>query len=122
MQTLTTTETNPNFTASNVIALPTAYKPAESQETPEVDAWLWWFEHVRARIDAEFLFPCRVGDKPGFLCDFDMDDRNHMFMVRVALAAAIPEHASNVVFVRVGRPEAKEAITIGLEQLYAEAS
>jgi len=112
---------------TNVVALPTTYCPPASQESPEVETWLWWFDHVRARIHETFLmdlamFPCRVGDKPGFLVDFDLSDREHMFMVRVALAAAIPEHASDVVFVRLNRSDARDAIDLGIGQLYAAAS
>ena len=113
-------------TMHNVIQLPVAYVPAAETETPEVASWVWWFNHVRGRIDEEFLsdlamFPVRVGDKPGFLCDFDLEDREHMFMVRVALAAAIPEHASDVVFVRLSKDNAPAAIRQGLQQLFSAA-
>lgn len=112
---------------SSVIPFPSSYVPPVSDADPEFEEWVWWWSHVRERIPQETLtelglFPCRAGGKPAFLCDLDLSDRENLFVIRCTLAACIPEHASDVVFLRSDRSTASAAIDIGLAALYADVA
>jgi len=107
----------------SVTALVTDYRPQNSNDTEDLHHWTWWWEHTRWRIPQELMnnlrmFPCRIGDKPAFLCDFDVSDREQMYWIRKELARYIPEHASDLVFYQSSRPWAGRAIRQGLSFLY----
>ena len=107
----------------SVTALVTDYQPPQSVDTEGLHDWTWWWEHTRWRIPQELMnnlrmFPCRIGEKPAFLCDFDVSDREQIYWIRKELARYIPEHASDLVFYQSSRPWAGRAIRQGLSFLY----
>ena len=107
----------------SVTALFTDYQPQQTADSKELHDWTWWWEHTRWRIpqalmDGLRMFPCRIGDKPAFLCDFDVSDREQIYWIRKELARYITEHASNIVFYQSSRPWAGRAIRRGLSFLY----
>ena len=107
----------------SVTALFTDYQPQPSTDSSDLHNWAWWWEHTRWRIpqsliDSLRIFPCRIGNKPAFLCDFDVSDREQIYWIRKELARYIPEHASDIVFYQSSRPWAGRAIQRGLSFLY----
>ena len=107
----------------SVTALFTDYQPQPTDASRDLHDWTWWWEHTRWRIpqslmDGLRMFPCRIGDKPAFLCDFDVSDREQIYWIRKELARYIPEHASDLVFYQSSRPWAGRAIRRGLSFLY----